>query len=44
MQSIPVFHDILNIADFSWKKADVNRTQAMCHVIYTFFGSYLGKV
>ena len=44
MQSMPVFHDILNIAEFSWKKADVNRTQAMCHVIYTFFGSYLGKV
>ena len=33
MQSIPVFPDILKIADFWWKNADVSRTQGLCHVI-----------
>ena len=41
MQSIPVFPDILKIADFRRKEADVSRTQGVCHVIY---GSPLGKV
>ena len=44
MQSISVFPDILNVGNFRWKNADVSRTQGMCHVIYVFFGSSLGKV
>ena len=44
MQSIPVFPDILKNADFWWKNTDASRTQGVCHVIYVFFGSYLGKV
>ena len=44
MQSIPVFPDILKIADFRWKNADASRTEKVCHVIYVFFGSSLGKV
>ena len=26
------------------KNADINRTKRVCHVIYMFFGSSLGKV
>ena len=44
IQSIPVFPDILKIADFRLKNVDVCRTQGVCHVIYVFFGSSLGKV
>ena len=33
-----------SIADFRWSKADFSRTQEVCHVIHTFFGSSLGKV
>ena len=44
MQSIPVFVDIAKFANFQWKNADVSRTQGVCHMIYVFFGSYLGKV
>ena len=44
MQSISVFLDIAKFADLSWKNADVSRTQGVCHVIYIFFGSSLGKV
>ena len=44
MQSLPVFFDILKVADFWLIKADVSRTQEVCHVIYVFFGSFLGKV
>ena len=44
MQTIPVFPDILKIADFRWINADVKRTQRVGHVIYVFFGSSLGKV
>ena len=44
MQSIAVFLDIEKLADFQWKNADVNRTQVVCHVIYVFSGSSLGKV
>ena len=44
MQSIHVFLDIAKFADFQWKIADVCRTQGACHVIYIFFGSFLGKV
>ena len=41
MQSISVFPDILKIADFQWKNADVSRTQGVFHVTYVFFGSFL---
>ena len=44
MQSISVFLDITKVADFRWKNADDSRTQGVCHVIYIFFGSSLGKV
>ena len=44
MQSISTFLDITKIADFPWKSADVSRTQELCHMIYMFFGSSLGKV
>ena len=43
MQSISVFLDITKIAVFRWKNADLSRTQAVFHVIYKFFRSYLGK-
>ena len=36
--------NITKVADFRWKKADVSRTQEMCHVIYVFSASSLGKV
>ena len=42
MQSISVFVDIANVADFQWKNGDVSKTQGVCHVIYLFFGSSLG--
>ena len=44
MQSIPVFPNITKIANFWSKNADVSRTQGVCHVIYVFFESSLGKV
>ena len=44
MQSVSVFLDVAKVADFQWKSADVNRTQGVCHVIHTFFGSSLGKL
>ena len=44
MQSMLVIPDILKFVDFRLKKADVSRTQVVCHVIYVFFGSSLGKV
>ena len=44
MQSTSVFPDIANFADFQQKNADISRTQALCHVIHTFFGSALGKL
>ena len=44
MQSIPLFPDIVKIADLRWKNADVSRTQGACHVAYVVFGSSLGKV
>ena len=43
MQSISVFSDIVKFADFWWISVDVSRTQGVCHVIYIFFGSSLGK-
>ena len=44
MKSLSVFLDITKVADFQWENADVSRTQGVCHVIYIFFGSSLGKV
>ena len=44
MQSVSVFLDISKSADFPWKNADVSRTHGVCHVIYIFFDSSLGKV
>ena len=36
MQSVSVFLDKAKFADFSWKNADIRRTQEMCHVILIF--------
>ena len=44
MQSINLFLDITKVADFWWKNADFSKTQRVCHVIYMFFRSSLGKV
>ena len=43
MQSISAFLDITKVADF-WRKNAVSRTQGVCHVIYIFSGSSLGKI
>ena len=43
MQSLSVFLDITEFADFRLKNADASRTQLVCHIIYIFFGSSLGK-
>ena len=37
MQSIPLFLDILKIADFPLKDGDASRSQGVCHVIYVVF-------
>ena len=37
MQSISVFFHIAKFAEYRWKNADVNRTQAVFHVIHIFF-------
>ena len=44
MQSISVFLNITRVVDFQWKNVDVSRTQAVCHVVYIFFESSLGKI
>ena len=44
IQSICGFLDVAKFADFRLKNADVSRTQGVCHVIYVFFGTSLGKV
>ena len=51
MQSSSVFFficvnlDITKVGDLWCRNADVSRIQGMmCHVIYIFFGSSLGKV
>ena len=41
MPSKSVFLDITKIAD---ENADATRIPGVCHVIYMFFGSNLGKV
>ena len=44
MQSISLLLDITKVSDFWCKNADVSTTQEVHHVIYIFFGSFLGKV
>ena len=44
MQSLSLFSDTTKIANFWWTNADVSKTHGVCHVIYIFFGSPLGKV
>ena len=44
MQSMSVFLDITKVLISGKKNVDVSRTQGVCHVIYIFFGSSLGKV
>ena len=44
MQSISACLDTAKNADFWRKDANVSRTQGMCHVIYIYFGSSLGKI
>ena len=44
MQPISAFLDVTKTADFWWKNSDVSRTEGLCHMIYVFFESYLGKV
>ena len=44
MRSILVFPDILTVTDFQLKNSDVSRIQGVCHVIYVFCGSSLGKI
>ena len=44
IQVIFTFLDIIKIIDFQWKNTDVNKTKGLCHVIYIFFRSSLGKL
>ena len=44
MQSISVFLDTTKVSDFWWKNADASRNHGLCHKIYLFLGSSLGKV
>ena len=44
MQSISAFFDMIKVADFWSKNADVSRTQEVCHVNFIFLESSLGKV
>ena len=41
---MPVFLDIRKLADFWYKKANINRTHDVCYVIHIFFGSTLGNM
>ena len=43
MQSLSVFLDIAKFADFGGENVDIS-TQGVCHVIHTFFESFLFKV
>ena len=42
--NIYLYFSITKVSDFYWKNTDVSRTQGVCHVIYMFIGSSLGKV
>ena len=44
MQPISAFLDVTKITDFWWKNSNVSRTEGLCHMIYMFFESSLGKV
>ena len=44
MQPIFVFLDITKVDSLRWKNAWVSKTEELCHVVYMFFGSSLGKV
>ena len=44
MQTTSVILNIAKFANFQWKNAYVGRTQEVCQVIHTIFGSCLGKV
>ena len=44
MHSISLFLDITKIADLWWKNADLSKSYGVCHVVYIFFESSLGKV
>ena len=38
------FLDITKVVDFRWKNANLSKRQGVCHVIYMFVWSSLGKV
>ena len=44
MRSTSVFLDIATFGHLWYKNDDASRTQVVCHMIYIFFGSSLGKV
>ena len=44
MQFFSVFLHITKDFNFWWENVDVIETQGVIHVIYIFFGSFLGKV
>ena len=44
MQSVSAFLDIIKFADSWWINADIGKNQGVCHVIYIFFESSLGKL
>ena len=44
MQSKAVFIAIVKVIGILGKNADFTRIQKVCHVIYTSFGSSVGKV
>ena len=44
MQFLSAFRNIIKIANFWWKNADVSRAKGLCCMIHIFFGSSLGKV
>ena len=44
IQAISVFLGVTKVADFWWKNPNVNSNQGVCHLIFIFFGSSLGKV
>ena len=44
MQFFSVFLHITKDFNFWWENVDVIETQGVIHLIYIFFGSFLGKV
>ena len=39
-----LFLNTLKVPNFRRKNADVTKTQGVCHVVYMFLGSSLGKI